>query len=187
MTALGTRSSFDKTTGAMLKKFYDTWYAPNNAILVIVGDVQPQQALAEVRRFFADIPSKKIPERPDIRLEPIKPETIHLKTDQSYGLIMISFRMPGYDSPDYAASQVLAEVLSNQRSSLFALVPEGKALYTGIQPEHPAESGRGIRRGRISQRGRLPPLWKERSGKSWPRMCRKDFLPTWWRPPNGTN
>ena len=141
--ALGTRSSFDKTTGAMLKRFYDTWYAPNNAILVVVGDVQPQKALAEVKKFFADIPPKKIPERPDIHLEPMRPETFHLKTDQSYGLIMISFRMPGYGSPDFAAGRVLADILSNQRSNLFALVPEGKALYAGFSLNTLPKAGLG--------------------------------------------
>jgi zinc protease len=132
---LGTRPSFDKTTAAMLKKFHDTWYAPNNAILVIVGNVKPQEALAEVKRFFGDIPAKKLPDRPPVHLEPIKPETFHLKTDQSYGTVLLSFRMPGYDSPDYPASRVLADVLSNQRSNLFALVPEGKALYAGFSLE----------------------------------------------------
>jgi zinc protease len=141
--ALGTRSSFDKTTGAMLKKFYDTWYLPNNAILVIVGDVQPQKALAEVKKFFSPIPAKKIPERPAIRLEPVTPETFKLKTDLSYGLLQISFRMPGYDSEDYPATQVLADVLSNQRSNLFALVPEGKALYTGFSLSTLPKAGLG--------------------------------------------
>jgi zinc protease len=131
-TPLGTFSSFEKTTGAMLKEFYDTWYAPNNAILVLVGDVEPEKALAEVKEFFGSIPAKKIPERPEIHLQPVRPGTLHLKTDQSYGLTMISFRMPGYDSPDYPASEVLADVLSNQRSNLFALVPQGKALYAGF-------------------------------------------------------
>ena len=186
-TPLGTVPSFNRTTGAMLKKFYDTWYAPNNAILVIVGDVQPQKALAEVKKYFANIPSKKIPERPEIRLEPVKPEMIKLKTDLSYGLLMISFRMPGYDSEDYPATQVLADVLSSQRSNLFALVPEGKGPLHRVQPEHPAESGGGLRGGRISQRSRPLFFGQERSGKSWLRMCRKDFRPTWWRPPNGTN
>ena len=142
-TPLGTISSFDKTTGAMLKRFHDTWYAPNNAILVIVGDVEPQKALTEVKKFFSDIPAKKIPERPPIHLEPVKPETLRLKTDQSYGLVMICFRMPGYDSPNYAASKVLSDLLSSQRSNLFALVPEGKALYAGFSLSTLPKAGLG--------------------------------------------
>ena len=131
-TPLGTVSSFNQTTGAMLKQFYDTWYAPNNALLVIVGDVETRKALEEVKKLFAGIPAKKIPERPLIQLEPVTAETFPLKTDLSYGLVMISFRFPGYDSEDYPATQVLADVLSNQRGNLFALVPEGKALYAGF-------------------------------------------------------
>ena len=53
--ALGTRPSFDKTTAAMLKSFHDTWYAPNNAILVIAGDVEPAATLTQVRLLFGDI------------------------------------------------------------------------------------------------------------------------------------
>ena len=142
-TPLGTVPSFDRTTGAMLKKFYDTWYAPNNAILVIVGNVEPVKALSQVKKLFGSIPAKKIPGRPRIRLEPVKPETLRLTTDQSYGLAMISFRMPGYDSPDYAASQVLADVLNSQRSNLFALVPEGKALYAGFSLSTLPDAGLG--------------------------------------------
>ena len=47
--ALGTRPSFDKTSAAMLKDFHDKWYAPNNAILVIVGDLDPKATLAKVK------------------------------------------------------------------------------------------------------------------------------------------
>ena len=62
--ALGSRPSFDKTTGDMLHQFYETWYAPNNAIMVIVGDVDPQPTLGEVTKLFGDIPAKKVPARP---------------------------------------------------------------------------------------------------------------------------
>ena len=64
--ALGTRPSFDKTTGAMLKEFYDAWYAPNNAILLVVGDVQPQQALAKVKALFVGIPGQEASDTPGL-------------------------------------------------------------------------------------------------------------------------
>ncbi len=130
--ALGTKSSFDQTTGAMLQKFHQTWYAPNNAILVVVGDVQPDSVLTKVKQLFGGIPEKKLPPRPSFQFQPVKPDTLNLKTDRPYGMAVISFRMPGSDSPDYAAAQILSDVLSSQRGDLYALVPQGKALYAGF-------------------------------------------------------
>jgi zinc protease len=130
--ALGSRPSFDKTTGTMLHQFYDTWYAPNNAIMVIVGDVDPQKTLGEVKKLFGDIPEKKIPARPEVKLGGVATQTLKLNTDLPYGLAVVSLRWPGSDSPDFAAVNVLGDVLSSQRGSLYALVPEGKALDTGF-------------------------------------------------------
>ena len=130
--ALGTLPSFNATTGAMLKKFHQTWYAPNNAILVIAGDVDPVTTMAKVKDLFSVIPSKTLPVRPQVQLAPVKPETLHLTTDLSFGLVVAAFRWPGSNSPDFAAAQVLADVLSGQRSSLSNLVPQGKALSAGF-------------------------------------------------------
>jgi len=142
-TPLGTFDSFDKTTGAMLKKFYDAWYAPNNAILVIVGHVEPAVVLKQVEKYFAAIPQKSVPERPSVRLKPLKPESFTIKTDHSYGQVAISFRMPGYDSGDYAASEVLADVLTSQRGRLYQLVVDGKALDIDFSLNTLPEAGLG--------------------------------------------
>lgn len=141
---LGTRPTFDKTTAAMLKNFYDEWYAPNNAILIIVGDVDPQAALGQVKNFFGEIPSKKLPARPEIHLGPVESQTMNLDTDLPYGLALISFRMPGTSSADYAAAEVLGDVLSSQRGTLYGLVPEGKALFAGFQIQPLPQAGIGF-------------------------------------------
>jgi zinc protease len=131
-TGLGTRPSFDKTTGAMLREFHNTWYAPNNAILIIVGDVEPAKALEQVKKIFGSIPAAKLPARTEFHFEPVKPETLTQDTDLPYGLVAITFRLPGSDSPDYAAAQILSDVLSSQRGKLYQLVPEGKALFASF-------------------------------------------------------
>jgi zinc protease len=126
--ALGTRPSFEKTTAAMLKKFHDTWYAPNNAILVVVGDVDPQTTLVEVKQLFGHIKPRKLPPRPQIRLQPPRPASFTVDTDRPNGTLMIAMRVPGLDSPDFPALEVLSDVLSNHRFDLYGLVPQGKAL-----------------------------------------------------------
>lgn len=141
---LGTRPTFEKTTAPMLKKFYDEWYAPNNAILIVVGDVDPQAALAQVKNFFGGIPSKKLPARPEIHLGPVESQTMNLDTDLPYGLALISFRMPGTSSADYAAADVMGDVLSSQRGTLYGMVPEGKALFAGFQIQSLPQAGIGF-------------------------------------------
>jgi zinc protease len=143
-SGLGTRPSFQKTTAAMLKDFYDKWYAPNNAILIIVGDVEPEHALAEVKDLFSSIPAKRIPPHPAISLEPVKPETLNIPSDYPFGVAAIAFRLPGTDSPDYAAANILSDVLSSQRGTLYALVPQGKALFAEFELQSLPKSGFGI-------------------------------------------
>ena len=125
---LGTRPSFNKTTGAMLKGFYDKWYSPSNAILVVVGDVDPATTLAEITRLFGDIPKRAVPAHPEINLKPFKSQTLNINSNLPYTLGFVAYRMPGTDSPDYAATQILADVLASQRGDLYAMVPAGKAL-----------------------------------------------------------
>lgn len=131
---LGTRPSFNKTTAQMLKSFYAKWYVPNNATLVIAGDVDADKALAKVKKLFGDIQSHTLPERPATQLQPVDTTPIHKSTDKGYGLIMLAYRLPGYDSDDYAGARVLAQVIGNQRGPLYSkLVPTGEALDTGFQ------------------------------------------------------
>ena len=125
---LGTRPSFNATTGAMLKDFYNKWYSPSNAILVVVGDVEPAEAMAEITRLFGDIPNRAVPERPAISLKPFKSQTLNISSNLPYTLGFVAYRMPGTDSPDYAATVILADVLASQRGDLYAMVPAGKAL-----------------------------------------------------------
>lgn len=127
--ALGTRPSFDKTTAEMLHKFYSTWYAPNNAVYIIAGDVNPPAVMQQVKELFGKIPAKKIPARPEVNLRPVKTGTLDLTSDYPFGVAAVSFRMPGTDSPDYAAAEVLNDVLNSERGTFYALVPDGKALF----------------------------------------------------------
>ena len=141
--ALGTRPSFDRTSAAMLKDFHDKWYAPNNAILVIVGDVNPSATLAKVRELFGPIPSRKIPLRPTVTLQPFVPQSLHLETDRPDTAQVVAFRMPGLDSPDFPVMEVLADILESQRFDFYGLVAQGWALSANVSLDPLPQAGLG--------------------------------------------
>ena len=64
---IGHMKTLENLTLADLKHWYQTWYTPNNAILVVVGDVEPKQALQQIETYFGNIPAKAVPQRNDVR------------------------------------------------------------------------------------------------------------------------
>lgn len=141
--ALGTRPSFDQTTGAMLKRFHDAWYAPNNAILVVVGDVDPQTTLDKIKTLFGPLKPKTFPPRPKFAPKPVKPLSISAGTDEPQGTLLVAMRLPGLDSKDFPALEVLSDVLSNHRFDLYGLVPKGEATDASFALDPLPQAGVG--------------------------------------------
>jgi zinc protease len=125
---LGTKSSFEATTGQMLQEFHKHWYAPNNMILVIVCDVSPVITLARIKELFSGVPSHNIPARTPLVLKAVHSESFTLESDLPNIIGVVAFRFPGADSPDYAATRVLIDVLSSRRSDLYRMESSGKTL-----------------------------------------------------------
>lgn len=65
-SVLGPMKELESITLSDLKDWYKTWYAPNNATLVIVGDVEPADVLAQVKRYFGELTPIKLPKRPAV-------------------------------------------------------------------------------------------------------------------------
>jgi zinc protease len=133
---LGTMQSFSQQVNSKaLQSFYAKWYHPNNAILVIAGDVEPARAIAKVRQLFGSIPAKPLPPRPQVRLGPLHPRLFTDTSSNGQTEVYLAYRFPGSDSPDFAASRVLVDVLNSKRANLFKLVATGKAFDAGMQTQ----------------------------------------------------
>jgi zinc protease len=125
---VGTIAGFEKMKAADIAAFYHTWYRPNNATLVIAGDVDPNAALASVKTWFDGIASAPLPAHPALPVAPIAATTLNEKIDFPIPLALVAMRLPGLDDPDWPAIQVLFSVLNSQRGALADLALQGKAL-----------------------------------------------------------
>lgn len=111
-----------------VQKFYEQYYAPNNAVLAIVGDVKTDNAFAKVEKYFGAIPSRQTPPRPNVNEPPQTAERRGEETDKFAQLpaLAIGYRMPPHGSHDSLVAAVTGELLHNGEASLLyqALVKE---------------------------------------------------------------
>ncbi len=115
---IGRRHDIENITRYDLYKYYKTYYQPNNATIVIVGDFETEKAIAMVKKYFGKIPAGP------------KPPTVKAKEEQQFGerraeikkagsvpRIMIGFHTPGIGNPDIYALDVIEVILSGGTSS----------------------------------------------------------------------
>ena len=127
----------------MLKEFYEKWYSPYNVILVVVGDVDPAKTLAKIKELYSaafpairsGAPGALICSRSSQRPSPSTAICLTFWVSSRTGC-----REP--TRPDYAATQILADVLASQRADLYGMVPAGKALAAefGMAETYPKAS-----------------------------------------------
>lgn len=120
-----------------LKQHYDTYYVPNNATLVVVGDIKADTLLPTIKRLFEPIPSRPVPAA-QIVAEPEQrgERRIVVKRDAQLPFVMAGYRVPNFEDEDTYALTVLEAVLSHGKSARLyrSLVYEQKkALAVGAE------------------------------------------------------
>ena len=104
-----------------VRKFFKTYYAPNNAVLVVSGDVDPDAIRKLVEKHFVSIPLQSVPEHPDVNeAKQTKEKRVH-QTDKLANLPALAFayHVPPQDSPDYAPLVLLDLALQGDDASRF--------------------------------------------------------------------
>jgi zinc protease len=98
--------------------FYRTYYAPNNATIVVVGQVREREILLAIRDAYGSIPAQAIPPE-DIIPEPVQPaeRRVTLRKPTTSEKIAVAFKGPALGDADHAVLCVLSEVLFGGRAS----------------------------------------------------------------------
>ena len=104
-----------------VKKFFDTYYAPNNAVLAIVGDFEPAEAKKLVEKYFGPIKASQLPPQPDLT-EPRQEKEKQVNRKDPLAprpAIAVGYHMPERNTPEYYAMGLLAQMLIQGDDALF--------------------------------------------------------------------
>jgi len=109
----GDLAHLDAATLTDVQQFFKTYYAPNNAVLVVTGDIDSTQTLAWVKKYFAAIPAAKLPPQPDIS-EPRQEK--EKRTNREDPLVnrpalAIGYHHPPRDTPEFYAMGLIDQLL----------------------------------------------------------------------------
>ena len=102
-----------------VRSFFKTFYAPNNAVLTVVGDVDADEVRKMIEKHFGSIPAQPTPPRPDLTEPPQTKEKRVSQADKLANLpaLATGYHIPAQNAPDFPAVALLALILEGDDSS----------------------------------------------------------------------
>jgi predicted Zn-dependent peptidase len=112
--------------------FFDTFYAPNNAAISVVGDIDIAQTRAWIEKYFGSIPAATLPPEPDISETRQEAEKYFMKNDSlaNKPALALAYHMPERNTPEYYAMGLLDQILIQGDNSLLVQKLENEKGFT---------------------------------------------------------
>jgi zinc protease len=119
---VGWMNDLENMTAADAREWYKTWYAPNNATLVVVGDVNAQDVLKLAKQYFGPLKSQALPSRkPQVEPEQKGERRVVVKAQAKLPYVLMGFHVPSLQDADKDvepyALEILAGVLNGNASA----------------------------------------------------------------------
>jgi zinc protease len=131
----GDLADLEAATLADVQQFFKTYYAPNNAVLVVTGDIDYQQTLGWIRKYFSAIPAAKLPPPPDISEPRQVKEKRSTRVDPLVNrpALALGYHHPKRDTPEYYAMGLIDQLLvQGQDSRLHEAIVQKRGLAGSV-------------------------------------------------------
>lgn len=132
---IGSMADLNAATVADVAAFFKTYYAPNNAVLTLVGDFDVEEAMAKVKKYFGSIPAQPAPAKVDLREEPHYGERRESISDPLARLprLDIAYHVPpGNTADNYAMQEVGIALAQGQSSRFYQQLVKEKQLASNV-------------------------------------------------------
>ena len=118
-TPIGFMNDIKNWTIDNIKEFHSKYYTPNNAVIVIAGDIDKKNVFKNATKYFKNIQASKYKEKPLHTIEPKQngEKRLVIHKDSQVEMLAINFHIPNYLHKDQVALSALSELLSSGKSS----------------------------------------------------------------------
>ncbi len=136
---IGSLADLDAASLADVKEFHTRWYGPNNATLVVAGDLDVEATKAWIQRYFGEIPARETPQRPTPPEVALDGDRLLFHEDNFARLPQLQLAWPTVPAyhPDAYALDVLSAILTDGKTSPFyEVVVEEEGLAPAVNAFH---------------------------------------------------
>jgi zinc protease len=141
-TPIGHRADIERATAADIATYYHAWYAPNNATLVVTGDVAPSAIFSAAQHYFGGIAPKKLPAHRDLHPAASHGAVVESNLPFPFEVLDLAYAIPGDTEHGEPEVSTLSTLIPNQRSPFYqALVQSNIALAVDAQADTQLRGG----------------------------------------------